>query len=396
MEQSCRIVLAGTAGYGELYLQTLKEQNRLSWLEGVIDIFPEKSSFYQDIQAAGVPVYESMEAFYAEREAELAVIATPIHLHAGQAVTAMKAGSNVLCEKPASASWEEAEEMRRVRDETGKFLAIGFNWSFSNAVLEFKEDIQAGRFGRPLHGSALVLWPRNDAYYARSSWAGKKLGAGGAPIFDSVANNATAHFMHNLFYVLGDTKNESAKIDTLEMEVYRANPIETFDTCALRAITDRGVDLAFFASHAVEKEVNPSFYMEFEEAVVSYEWGKPMKAVWHNGTEKSYNDPESEHMHKLNVCIDAVLGHSQDIRCGIEASYSHLLTIESVHQMFPESYVFGEEEKQVDASLGLTYIPGLAEVLETCYAERKLPGETTASWARGTKRTSIDESRYPY
>ncbi|SDW55474.1 Predicted dehydrogenase [Marinococcus luteus] len=396
MEQSCRIVLAGTAGYGELYLQTLKEQNRLSWLEGVVDIFPENSSFYQDIQAAGIPVYESLEAFYAEKKAELAVIATPIHLHAAQAVTAMKAGSHVLCEKPASASWEEAEEMRRVRDETGKFLAVGFNWSFSNAMLEFKEDIQADKFGKPLHGSALVLWPRNEAYYGRSSWAGKKFGTGGAPIFDSVANNATAHFMHNLFYVLGDTKNKSAKINTLEMEVYRANSIETFDTCAIRAMTDRGVGLTFFASHAVEKEVNPSFYMEFEDAVVSYEWGSPVKALWHSGAEKSYNDPESEHMHKLDVCIDAVLGNSQDIRCGLEASYSHLLTIESVHQAFPESYAFAEEEKQVNASLGLTYVPGLAEVLETCYAERRLPGETTASWARGKKMMSINDARYPY
>ena len=121
-----------------------------------------------------------------------------------------------------------------------------------------------------------------------------------------------------------------------------------------------------------------------------------MKALWHSGAEKSYNDPESEHMHKLNVCIDAVLGHSQDIRCGLEASYSHLLTIESVHQAFPESYTFAEEEKQVDPSLGLTYVPGLAEVLEACYAERKLPGETTASWARGKKMMSIDDARYPY
>jgi hypothetical protein len=60
------------------------------------------------------------------------------------------------------------------------------------------------------------------------------LGHAGLGIFDSPANNATAHFLHNMFYLLGATRETSAAPAVVQAELYRANAIENFDTAAIR------------------------------------------------------------------------------------------------------------------------------------------------------------------
>jgi hypothetical protein len=53
-----------------------------------------------------------------------------------------------------------------------------------------------GMLGRPKRLKTLVLWPRDFAYYNRNDWAGKKTDQNGRPVLDSVAHNATSHFLH--------------------------------------------------------------------------------------------------------------------------------------------------------------------------------------------------------
>ncbi|MFD2922326.1 Gfo/Idh/MocA family protein [Halobacillus naozhouensis] len=396
MKEKCGIVLVGIAGYGEIYLKALYEQNRLSWVEGVVDINPERSAFFDQIKKQKIPIYSTLESFYQNHTADLAIISTPIHLHAPQAITAMENGSHVLCEKPMTGSWEEAEHMRHVRNRTGRFVAIGFNWSFSQSVQEWKQDIQKGLFGAPIRGKTIVLWPRNQHYYNRSHWAGKLQGPNGEAIFDSIANNAASHFLHNLLYVLGDSKEHSAKLRSMNIELYRANPIETFDTCALRAKTDQSVELSYIASHAINQESGPQFEMEFEKATIRYEDGDTMKARWGDGSVKDYGDPETEHIRKLEVCIQAVLKGHQEICCGIEASYSQLLAIKGMHEAVPEVPAFPPKLVKKDPETMTTYVPGLAEALLNCYKEWELPSERGYPWAQTGKHVVISNRDYTY
>ncbi|MCP3030264.1 Gfo/Idh/MocA family oxidoreductase [Halobacillus sp. A1] len=394
--EKCGILIVGIAGYGELYVKALMEQNRLSWVKGVVDIYPEHSSYFKTIIEMGIPIFSSLEEFYEVANADLAIISTPIHLHAPQAIKAMKNGSHVLCEKPMSGSWQEAEQMRKVRDQTGRFLAVGFNWSFTDSVNDLKNDINRGLFGKPLRGRTIVLWPRNEAYYNRCNWAGKLYGPNGEAIFDSIANNAASHFFHHLLYVLGETEEQSAKLHSLDIELYRANPIETFDTCALRAKTDQSVELMYFASHALNKEYGPEFELEFEEATIHYKVDSKMKAIWHNGREKDYGDPESEHMRKLDICIQKALKGETNIRCGIEASYSHMLAIKSMHEAVPEIPTVSYPYIQKDPETTITSIIGLEDTLMNCYKKRILPKETDSIWTNCGNIIEISSESYPY
>jgi len=135
-------------------------------------------------------------------------------------------------------------------------------------MLGLKERILAGEFGKPVCFKCFVSWPRDRAYYARGGgWAGKIKMPDGEPINDSVASNATAHYIQNMLFLLGGSMEESAYLHGVSAECYKANEIESFDTVAFRGEAN-GAEVYYAASHAVNYQVNPLMYYEFEKASV--------------------------------------------------------------------------------------------------------------------------------
>src|SRR5439155_21910363 len=99
--------------------------------------------------------------------------------------------------------------MAEAAESAGRFLAIGYQWSYSTAVQALKRDILQGRFGRPLRFRTSVTYPRSKSYFRRNAWAGRERSEAGDAIYDSPVNNATAHFLHNMLYLLGDVPSTS-------------------------------------------------------------------------------------------------------------------------------------------------------------------------------------------
>lgn len=175
MVKKVSILLVGMSGYGNVYLkELLTKKNENASLIGVVDINPKRSDYYEEIIHRDIPIYKSMSEFYSNNHSDLAIISTPIHLHKEQSCYAMNRGSNVLCEKPMSANPEDIQTMIDTRDKTRKFLAIGFNWSFTTSVQQLKKDILNGNFGKMKRLKSIALWPRTQDYFNRSNWAGKK------------------------------------------------------------------------------------------------------------------------------------------------------------------------------------------------------------------------------
>ncbi|GGE49126.1 oxidoreductase [Pullulanibacillus camelliae] len=400
-ETPVTILLVGIGGYGNTYLDLLFKEGAAhqAILVGVVDIHPERSDYYSRIVDQGIPIYSTIEDFFEQAYADLTIISTPIHLHAQHSCFAMRQGSHVLCEKPMCASLSEAKEMIGARNETNTFLAIGFNWSFTPAVQRLKADVINGVFGKPLRLKTIALWPRTRDYYTRSSWAGKTYSSNGQPIFDSVANNATAHFLHHMFYILGKEMHTSIALKTVTAELYRANPIETFDTCATRIITENDIEILFYASHAVETYQGPHFVFEFENATLTYSMDEEERQViahFNDGSKKYYADPEQERPRKLWTCIEAVRTHSNQVLCGPEAAASHMLAIHAMHQSVPEAIAFPEQIKRFDSDTKLTWVTGLSEGLMECYSQGILPSESGLVWSRRGKTIAVDHSWLPF
>ena len=135
-----RLLAVGIGGYAEDYLRVLLCEEAPDYeIVGTVDTAPHSSAVYPALLDRGIPLYSSMEAFYAADTADLAIIATPIHFHTAHILCALNHGSNVLCEKPLSGVCGDARLLREAAERTGKFVMIGFQWSYAKAILDLKE-----------------------------------------------------------------------------------------------------------------------------------------------------------------------------------------------------------------------------------------------------------------
>ena len=387
-----RIALCGIGGYARLYTNyILDRQDERIIPVGAVEPFPEGCPRLAELQEAGIPVYASLEELYAEQKPDLTVIATPIQCHTPQILTALANGSHVLCEKPLCADAKDIEILREASRKAEKFVFIGYQWSYSDTILGIKKDILADRFGKCLEMKSIILWPRDLAYYRRGSgWAGKIALDDGTPVYDSIANNATAHYLHNMLFLLG-ADGQAAMPENICGELLRANDIENFDTCKVDMIMPGGAKVHFMASHAVETNMNPTFHFRFEKADVYYsqndtplsrsvmpedytEYGQAV-AVTADGERISYGNPFANDLHKLETAIDAALrGDTREFPCGIEAASVHTRVITWLQQNETVRNIAESRQVRTEAKV---YVPGLGEAMLECYRH---PEKSLAEW----------------
>jgi predicted dehydrogenase len=378
--------MVGIAGYGFHYLRTLLYEvpPETAQLVGIIDPSAESSGLYHLIRGLGVPVYSHIEEFYqAGNTAELAVIASPLHYHVQQSITALKYGSHVLCEKPIGATIQDSDELIRAWEASDNWVMIGYQWSYSKAIQNLKKDVLAGLYGKPIRLKTLCFWTRDDSYYRRNDWAGKIKDADGRWILDSPANNALAHFLHNMFYVLGKDISSSAVPTEVITECYRINKIENYDTVACRIQTDVEAELLFYGSHVTSTDNGPRFNFQFENAVISFnESGGEIVATDRGGNVKHYGSPEADHQFlKLFEAISNVR-IPKHVICGPDAARSQTLCINGIQESVGEIATFSPAMQKRDESTKRWWVEGLDEALLTCYKQEVLPGEMSFAWAK--------------
>ena len=397
MKKPVSIVLVGIGGMGAVYLAALLEnkEKRDFHLVGTVDPQPRRCPQLAELRALDIPVFEQLEEFYGRYRADLAIIASPIHFHCAQTCLALLRESCVLCEKPAAGTVQEVLRMREAEKAAGRWVAVGFQWSFSTAIQALKNDIQAGMYGRPRRLKCLYLWPRNEAYYRRNDWAGKLKDAEGRWILDSPANNAMAHDLHNMFYVLGGERETAARPVRVEAELYRAHKIENFDTAALRCHTGDGVEILFYVSHAAAVDTGPVFSYEFERGAVRAAGRESdIKGFLPSG-EKNYSTPDREPLRKMWEAIDQVRGEDLP-SCGLEAALGQTLAVNGAQDSRPEVEEFPGEiiVSQGEPGNREVTVAGLAEVLDECYQENALPSELGVPWSRKGRAVSLADYVY--
>ncbi len=364
-----RILFSAISGYGYYYLKTLLEEipEDQAVICGVIDPQPEISGHFAEIIARGIPIYADMESFFLdENTADLTVISSPLQFHVPQSIVALKNGSNVLVDKPLGITPGELKRLVAARNQTGRWVEVGYQWSFSNAIQTLKRDILNGKFGKPLRMKTICLWPRPFAYFKRNDWAGKITAEDGSLVLDSVANNACAHFLHNMFFLTGQEMHLSSAPATVTGERWRAYDIQNFDTVACKIITDNEVEILFYASHVTENQVNPTFQFEFENGVVTLDENSDgIVAVQADGTTTNYGHPDADHQFKKLFHAIERCKTPGAVICPPEAAIPQVLCINALHELpdeiktFPPRFVVIEKDRR--------WVKGLDEAIQEAY-----------------------------
>ena len=397
-----RVVVVAIGGYARSYVQALLEAppERGVQFVAAVDPYADRSSHVNAVREANVPIFDDLETFYAGAQADLAVIASPIHRHVAQACVALEHGSGVLLEKPLAATIQDARRLIAAAAAAGRPVAVGYQRSFSSAVGALKRDIIAGKLGRPKRLKSMVCWPRPASYYARSHWAGRLKTDAGQWVLDSPVNNATAHFLHNMFYLLGPTPTQSATPVEVQAELYRAKPIESLDTGCIRARVDSGAELLFWTSHATREGRGPVWHYEFEQATVHHDAasGDDLIVEFHDGSRVNYGNPEADHFNKLWQTVEAVRSGAH-VDCPIEAGLAQTLCVNGAHESMPEITPLPPDAIRVDPNDGdpLTWMAGLADVLRACFDRGCLPSELgDVPWARPGRLVDLrDYTAFP-
>lgn len=92
----------------------------------------------------------TLEELLAADDVDAVSVCTSNATHAQAAIAALRAGKDVLCEKPMAVTIEECEAMVAAARETGRTLMIDQNQRLAKAHVRAKELLDAGRIGRVL------------------------------------------------------------------------------------------------------------------------------------------------------------------------------------------------------------------------------------------------------
>jgi predicted dehydrogenase len=103
--------------------------------------------------------FEDLDRMLAEEELDLVSIVAPTSLHRPVTLAALRAGANVLVEKPIAATREEALEMIEAARSAGRMLTVGHIERFNPAIRELRRRLEAGELGRIFQISATRLGP---------------------------------------------------------------------------------------------------------------------------------------------------------------------------------------------------------------------------------------------
>ena len=133
-----------------------------------------------------------------DKEIDVVHLCLPHFLHPVMAIKAMKAGINVLTEKPIAISLQDADRMLAVQKETGVKLGCIFQTRYTKSVEKLKEMIARGDFGKILTARSYLTWNRPLDYYDGSDWKGTWDKEGGGVLIDQAI-----HSIDRVRYMLG-------------------------------------------------------------------------------------------------------------------------------------------------------------------------------------------------
>ncbi|PRO75414.1 oxidoreductase [Alteromonas alba] len=136
-----KIVVVGPGAFGIKHLDGLKNIDSAE-VVGLVGRNAAKTQAVADEYA--IPnVYTSLEEAL-ESDADAVILCTPTQMHAAQAIACMKAGKHVQVEIPLADSWEDAQEVLKVQEETGKVCMVGHTRRFNPSHQYVHNKITAG------------------------------------------------------------------------------------------------------------------------------------------------------------------------------------------------------------------------------------------------------------
>jgi hypothetical protein len=303
----------------------------------------------------------------------------------------LDSGAYIYLEKPPVPLLHQLDHL--IKADTLGRVAVGFQWIGSLWVQQLKTWITEGRFGDVLSIRACGCWPRPDSYYERAEWVGK-MTYKGEPTFDGPATNALAHLVHNIMYLGGNGDGAYAEPVTVQGELYRARPIESYDVASLRGELSSGTRFYGIFAHASRTAIPYQF------AVTGT---KGWLRISNDGRrcESSFGDMEFaegvvELLHKSYLSfVDYVTGKRSRPLSTLADTRGYLLATNGMLASSGGIHTIGSPWVSRSSDQGDCYyeVDDLSEIIARAYQYEQLPSELELPWAVTTPKLTVDTLR---
>ena len=257
-----RTAIVGTGGIAHAHAQATAELPDRARLVACVDVDIDRARAFA--AQWNIPaVYTSVEDLLADQnnadqKLDLVHVCTPPGSHVPIAALVMRAGVDVLVEKPPALSLAQLDRLFAVEKETGRHVATVYQHRFGPAAIRLRELIAAGALGRPLLATCNTLWYRGDDYFA-APWRGNWDIEGGGPTM--------GHGIHQfdlLLSVLGPWAELTA------VAARQSRPTDTEDVSAAIVTFESGA-VATIVNSLVSPRETSQLRFDFENATVELE-----------------------------------------------------------------------------------------------------------------------------
>ena len=193
--KSVRFGIAGCGMISDYHAQAIAET------EGAVLVGACSKSFSSAEKFAekhGVILFENYGDMLQSSKIDAVVICTPSGEHFPQAMQAIRAGKDVVVEKPMCLRLEDADALIAEADKLGKKVCVISQSRFSDAAQAIHNAVVKGSFGKMVSASLTMRYFRSQDYYNQAQWRGTVQGDGGG-----VLMNQGIHGIDLLCYIMG-------------------------------------------------------------------------------------------------------------------------------------------------------------------------------------------------
>lgn len=153
------------------------------------DIKPERA--YTSIGE----LVQKEKALPADQRVDFVSVATPNHTHFEIAKTAAEAGFNVMCDKPMTFDFAQAEALAEAADKSGVVFAVTHNYTGYPLIRQAREMIAAGELGEinAIRSNYIQGWLRTRLEkdsQKQAAWRTDPTKSGAAGCFGDIATHA--------------------------------------------------------------------------------------------------------------------------------------------------------------------------------------------------------------
>lgn len=394
MKQPIALGIVGLGGYATGMCRQLLALNRqndaLICLAGACDPQPDlHPKLLEELSELSIPVFRSIDELL-KQPVDAVYLPVPIHLHRPFTERALAAGKAVMCEKPAAGAVDDLDAMITARNQTGKPAVIGFQDIYDPHMHQLKRRLLEGQIGRIESATLWACWPRGRQYYSRNDWAGA-FKRNGTWVMDSPANNALAHYINLVLFLLGPDMPTSATPTAIEAELYRVNPIENYDTCSLRITTAAGQKFLVLLTHASAERHDPIMTIFGTNGSVQLH-STNHAIVRLAGDEQTLPLGRSSRVDMFHGFARHVLGDAEQIVATLEGARAHLVSINGASEAvgvttIPEPHVRVVADKPDDP---VRTIVGIESLLAECARRQSMIHESRlVPWSQPAGEKSL-------